>query len=115
MHIFEIKLRESTIHLPQIKNFSENTICPVKDYRQGHCQLNLNEWDTLLPSTKLDYNLSPLDATGYALFVLDIGWTPHSPLYTICRKPANDVPTINVLLTHWRFLLNDAVLAQEMV
>lgn len=67
-----------------------------------------------MPSAEFAFNSSRLDATGYKPFELDINWTPLSPLDTIGPKPANDVPTVDVLCDTLVSSLNDAKSAHEM-
>lgn len=80
MKILQVQMKMGTANNPQTDGQTEVMNRIVKQYLRVYCNYRQDDWDQHLSSPEFTYSASEFNATGLTAFMMDLGWTPKTPI-----------------------------------
>lgn len=80
LKILKVQLKMGTANHPQTDGQTEVMNRIVEQYLRIYCSYRRNDWDQHLSAAEFAYSSSKFSATGLTPFMMDLGWTPRTPI-----------------------------------
>ncbi len=100
-------MQMGTANHPQTDGQTEVMNRIVEDYLRIYCNYRQDDWDQPLSSAEFAYSSSKLEATGLTPFMMDLGWTPKTPIDLLDNSSQYEVKSVEEHIALLREIFKD--------